>query len=425
LEDAANEITVGYVGPMADEYQATGIPFFRSLNIKPFRVETQDLKFISAEFHHRIRKSRLRPGDVVIVRTGAPGTATVIPDSFTDANSSDLVIVHPSPKLNPYFLAYLVNAVVHDQVAAHVVGAVQQHFNIGSAKQLMLRLPPRDEQDAIADALHVFDRRLELNRQMNRTLEDLAAALFRSWFVDFDPVVAKAAGRTPFALKPALAALFSATFQDSELGPIPQGWRVDRVAELARLTRGGINPGQFPTEVFDHYSIPAFDDGHRPKKELGGSIKSTKFPVPPGCVMVSKLNPDTPRIWLPDITGEHRAVCSTEFLVCTPKPPATREFLFSLFSSEEFTGSLAMLVTGTSSSHQRVKLDGLLTMEVIIPDESAMLQFARLVRPWFSQVAHNERESVALAALRDTLLPKLLSGEIRVRQAEKLVEART
>lgn len=425
LESVADEITVGYVGPMADEYHNTGIPFFRSLNIKPLRVERNDLKFISPEFHKRISKSRLRPGDVVIVRTGDPGTAAVIPDSFEDANCADLVVVRPSAKLNSHFLAYYVNAVAHHQVAAHVVGAVQQHFNVGSAKQLLLRLPERREQDEIAETLRQFDRKLELNRRMNRTLEELAAALFRSWFVDFDPVVAKAAGRPPAHLRPALAALFPAHFQASELGDIPKGWRVGKVGELASLTRGSINPGNFPTETFDHYSIPAFDDGRFPKPELGSSIKSNKFPVPSGCVMISKLNPDTPRIWLPDVTGERRAVCSTEFLVSTPKPPATREFLFSLYSSEAFTSSFATLVTGTSNSHQRVKPDGLLTTEIVIPDEPLIAAFTKLVQPWLAQVAHNVRESRTLAALRDTLLPKLLSGELRIKQAEKLVAARS
>lgn len=416
LEHVADEITVGFVGPMADQYRSSGVPFFRSLNIKPLRIETEDLKFISPEFHGRIYKSRLGPGDVVIVRTGDPGTATVIPDSFSDANCADLVIVRPSKRLNPHFLAYYVNAVAHHQVAAHIVGAVQQHFNVGSAKQLTLILPPRSEQDAIVEVLRAHDRKIELNRRMNRTLDGLAAALFRSWFVDFDPVVAKAEGRYAAHLRTELAALFPDSFHNSSFGPIPQRWRVGTVDELASLTRGCINPGEFSLETFDHYSIPAFDEGCFPRQELGGNIKSNKFPVPPNCVMVSKLNPDTPRIWLADVTGERRAICSTEFLVSTPKPPATREFLFSLYSSEAFTASFATLVTGTSNSHQRVKPDGLLTMECVIPDVPLIAEFTKLVNPWFRQITHNIRESRTLAALRDTLLPKLLSGELQVRQ---------
>ena len=133
--------------------------------------------------------------------------------------------------MNPHFLAYYVNAVAHHQVAAEIVGAVQQHFNVGAAKRLKITLPPRPEQDAIAELLRVYDRKLELNRRMNRTLEELAAALFRSWFVDFDPVVAKAAGRKPAHLRPELASLFPAHWQDSELGEIPKGWKVTTFSE--------------------------------------------------------------------------------------------------------------------------------------------------------------------------------------------------
>lgn len=315
------------------------------------------------------------------------------------------------------FLEHFLNSL---DVTGWVTGFAQPKLTQGNLNSIPVTVPSDDDElKAIARVLGVLDDKLELNRRMNRPLEELAAALFRSWFVDFDPVVAKAAGRKPAHLRPELAALFPAHWQDSPLGPIPHGWRVGKVEELASLTRGGINPGAFPLESFDHYSIPAFDDGRFPRQELGGTIKSNKFPVPPGCVMVSKLNPDTPRIWLPDVTGERRAVCSTEFLVSTPKPPATREYSFSLFSSEAFTSSFATLVTGTSGSHQRVKPDNLLTTEIVMPDESLISAFTKLAQPWLAQVAHNLRESRTLAALRDTLLPKLLSGELRVKQVEK------
>ncbi len=316
--------------------------------------------------------------------------------------------------------------------------------------------PKLAEQRAIARVLGALDDKIELNRRMNRTLEELAGALFRAWFVDFEPVVAQAAqsgtavpavwpagfqpgesasaGETParptagtdcatFGLAPAVAALFPATFTDSELGPIPHGWRAGKVSELASMSRGGINPGDFPTEAFDHYSLPAFDDGRQPQPELGSTIKSNKFPVPADCVLVSKLNPRTPRVWMPELTGERRAICSTEFLVMTPKQPITREFLCCLFSSDAFTSEFATFVTGTSGSHQRVKPESLTGMDAIIPPAPLVKRFTEIVRPWLAQAAHNVRESRTLAALRDSLLPKLLSGELRVRAAEDALHA--
>src|SRR5579871_5295608 len=116
LEDVAREITVGYVGPMASEYVGDGVPFLRSQNVDPLRINTDDLKYISDEFHARIAKSRLSPGDVVIVRTGKPGACAVIPPWLKDANCSDLVIVRCGEHIDSRFLAYYVNT-----AAAHHV----------------------------------------------------------------------------------------------------------------------------------------------------------------------------------------------------------------------------------------------------------------------------------------------------------------
>ena len=148
-------------------------------------------------------------------------------------------------------------------------------------------------------------------------------------------------------------------------------------------------------------------------------IKSNKFPVSADCVLVSKLNPRTPRVWMPDLTGERRAICSTEFLVMTPKSPITCEFLWCLFSSDAFTSEFATFVTGTSGSHQRVMPESLLGVDAIIPPVPLVGRFTEIVRPWLKQAAHNIREANTLAALRETLLPKLLSGELRVKNAEK------
>jgi type I restriction enzyme S subunit len=188
LEDVADELTVGYVGPMASEYVGDGVPFLRSMNVDPLRINKNDLRFITPEFHSRIRKSRLTPGDVVIVRTGKPGACSVVPDWLAEANCSDLVIVRCGPQLHNRFLAYYVNTVACDHVAAHLVGAVQQHFNVGSARKLRLKLPPLPAQRAIASVLGTLDDLIELNRETNEILEEMARALFKSWFVDFDPV---------------------------------------------------------------------------------------------------------------------------------------------------------------------------------------------------------------------------------------------
>src|SRR5262249_36905576 len=153
--------------------------------------------------------------------------------------------------------------------------------------------------------------------------------------------------------------------------------------------------------------------------ERGNTIKSNKLMVPPGCVMVSKLNPRIPRIWLPDLPSNHRPVCSTEFLVALPKPGVSRDFLFCLFKTESFVRVFAIMVTGTSGSHQRVKPESLLRMEAVIPPQPFIQRFSVTVAPMLSRISQNILESRTLAALRDALLPKLLSGELRVPDFKK------
>jgi type I restriction enzyme S subunit len=414
LEDVADELTVGYVGPMASEYVEDGIPFLRSQNVEPLRINNNDLKFITPEFHRRIKKSRLTPGDVVIVRTGKPGACSVVPEWLADANCSDLVIVRCGDELDNRFLAYYINTVAAGHVNAHLVGAVQQHFNVGSARTLRLNLPPLPEQEAIAAVLGALDDKIELSRRMNATLEAMARALFQSWFVDFDPVRAKAEGRPPAGLDEPTAALFPAQFQASELGEIPRGWRVGKVSDLATLNRGAVNPSDYPTETFDHFSLPAFDNGRTPKVELGSAIMSNKFTVTPNSVLLSKLNPHIPRIWLPDLRASRRSVCSTEFMVACSKPGVSREYLFSLFTSSAFASVYGTLVTGTTGSHQRIRPESVLDMKIVIPAPPLIRAFTDIAKPMFDRINRNTEQSRTLATLRDTLLPKLLSGSITV-----------
>ncbi|MFQ5500261.1 MAG: restriction endonuclease subunit S [Candidatus Zixiibacteriota bacterium] len=223
LDDLATEVTVGYVGPMTHEYCREGIPFLRSKNVKPFLIDQDDIRYIGSEFHQKIGKSRLSPGDVVIVRTGAPGITAVIPDWLEEANCSDLVIVRPGNRLNAKYFAYFMNALARHQVNAHVVGAVQQHFNVGSAKALQIPLPSVDEQQRIVAVLGALDNKIELNRQMNHTLEAMAQAIFKSWFVDFDPVTAKADGRQPYGMNTDIAALFPSHFVEAHWDRFQRG----------------------------------------------------------------------------------------------------------------------------------------------------------------------------------------------------------
>lgn len=183
LGDVA-ELTVGFVGTMARHYEESGVPFLRSQNVKQHRIDMQDVKFISSDFNGLISKSQLNAGDVVTVRTGTPGVSAVVPSSLNGANCSDLVITRPGPGLWARWLSYYLNSAAAPVISASLVGAVQQHFNVGAAKRLRLWLPPLAEQQAIAEVLGALDDKIAANIALAKGSAELAATAFRSAALD-------------------------------------------------------------------------------------------------------------------------------------------------------------------------------------------------------------------------------------------------
>jgi hypothetical protein len=181
------------------------------------------------------------------------------------------------------------------------------YLSLIDQKRLKIALPSIHEQRAIGRFLGALDDKIELNRRMNETLETMARALFKSWFVDFDPIRAKAEGRDP-ALPKSIANLFPARLIGSELGEIPEGWEVGSLERVAELVRIQTNPFETPEHVFSHCSIPAFDNGQLPLEEAGIAIKSMKFCVVTGTVLFSKLNPTIERVWLVDPQPNESAI---------------------------------------------------------------------------------------------------------------------
>lgn len=235
----------------------------------------------------------LAPG-VVTGRYGTIGQVFFIEKDFWPLNTT--LFVKDFKGNDPRFISYLLRTIDFDSCSdkSSVPGVNRNHLHC-----LTVPVPTPPEQRAIAHTLGTLDDKIELNRQMNETLEVMARAIFKSWFVDFDPVHSKVEGRQPFGMNAEYAALFPDSLQDSQIKQIPKGWQVGKIGELASLSRETVNPGDYPDEAFDHYSIPAFDEGRKPKEEKGAEIKSNKFAVPQDAVLLSKLNPRIPRIWLP------------------------------------------------------------------------------------------------------------------------------
>jgi len=238
--------------------------------------------------------------------------------------------------------------------------------------------------------------------------------------VDFDPVKVKARGGDPVAelgLATEIAALFPDSFQDTTLGPIPTGWELGETNDLCKLNRQQVNPGAHPSEVYYHYSLPAFDESCRPKEELGAAIKSNKFGLESPSLLVSKLNPHIPRIWFVPNPVVGRSVASTEFLVLTPTTRTNLPYLYAKFSDPEFMRHLEELITGTSNSHRRVQPDVFMAQTEVLPPERVAAAYEAVAAPLLAQVEASRAQSRSLAEARDFLLPRLLSGSFRMEVA--------
>ncbi|AHE57330.1 hypothetical protein NX02_28775 [Sphingomonas sanxanigenens DSM 19645 = NX02] len=262
--------------------------------------------------------------------------------------------------------------------------------------------------------LGALDDKIELNRLMNETLEASARELFRDWFVDFGPTRAKAEGR-PAYLAPDLWSLFP-----DRLGVdgAPEGWSVYTLGDLADQHTGSIDPAKNGDEVFEHYSLPAFDNGASPSLDRGDTIKSNKTLLPAGAVLLSKLNPEISRVWMPTSAKDAKQVASTEFLAFVPKAPAGRSLLFAMFRDATFRQIMEGMVTGTSKSHQRISPPALRTVNALTGTPAIFQAFERFASPIMEQMLANRLASRSLAGTRDALLPKLMSGKIRVAEAE-------
>jgi type I restriction enzyme, S subunit len=402
------------------ELGGTGAIFLRAGHVTDSHIDFTGVERFHEHLTDRVRLKMSRVGDTIITTKGnSTGRTSFVTDRlppFVYSPHLSYWRTRDAARLCPGFLRYWSRSVEFTRQLSAMKTSTDMapYLSLTDQRRLRVTLPSATDQRAIVTVLSSLDDKIELNRRMNTTLEAMARALFQNWFEDFDPVRAKLDGRRPAGLDVATAALFPFTFQALDEVHVPTGWSVGKIAQLASFSRAAVNPSRFPTEAFDHFSLPAFDNGRTPKMELGSAILSNKFTVPANAVLLSKLNPHIPRIWLPDLQPPRRSVCSTEFMVVCSKPGFSREYLYSLFSSSLFASTYATLVTGTTGSHQRITPESVLEMKVNIPPAALVQAFTEAVKPMFTRINQNITESRMLAGLRDTLLPKFLSGELSV-----------
>jgi type I restriction enzyme S subunit len=411
-------------------YAATGFPMVRVTDVKGgFLDLTSALRVNEDVFEEFTRRHTPRRGDIVFSRVGTYGNASYVATDSPFCLGQNTALIHP--KIDSRFLHFwLQSSVAREQIEHAVVGSTQKTISLKSIAALEILLPSTDEQRAIADILGTLDDKIEVNRRMNQTLEAMARALFQSWFVDFEPVhrnIQRAQGHTP--PNPHLAefdALFPDAFEDSELGMIPKGWRVQASDSIFEIGIGKTPPRKeqqwFSTSPNDVPWISIRDMGNSgvfiaQTNEFLTSEAVEKFRVkriPDGTVVLSfKLT--VGRVAITD--GE---MLSNE-AIAHFRPRAgvglSSEFLYCYLSQFRFDslGSSSSIATAVNS-------DSIRAIPLLAPAPVVADQFHSLTAPIFAKMKLVQREASTLAALRDTLLPKLISGELWVKDAEKFVE---
>ena len=387
-----------------------GVPLITAKIVKDGRIMTPNEFIAPEDYDLWMRRGMPEPGDVVMT-TEAPLGEIAQLDSRKVALGQRLITLRGKPDLinNTYLKFAMQSPFVQNQLKARSTGTTVLGIRQRELRKVEIPLPPLDEQNRIAHILGTLDEKIELNRQMNETLEAIARAIFKSWFVDFDPVQAKIQGRKPDCMDSETAALFPAEFQDSALGQIPKGWEVGTLGEIAENVRRSVKASEIDS---DELYIGL---AHMPRRRIALSqwktaeeIGSNKYRFSKGEILFGKLRPYFHKIGVAPIDG----VCSTDILVIQPIDPEWFGVVLGLVSSDSFVAYTDAHSAGTRMP--RTNWKDMSKYEIVLPKIQIAQKYTKFIQPFIERIIKNINQSHTLSQIRDTLLPKLLSGEIRV-----------
>ncbi|MBK7046473.1 MAG: restriction endonuclease subunit S [bacterium] len=413
--NGARAIAIGPFGSRmkADRYVPSGVPVIRGNNISDTRSLVGDIAFVSEQTADELSSCNVFSGDLVFPHRGAIGKVGIVPSDGMRRymlSSSLMKLTCNLDLVDPLFVFYFFRSELGRHALlqnASTVGTPGIGQPLASLRAIDVPVPPLAEQRAIAHVLSTLDDMIELNRRMNETLEEMARALFKSWFVDFDPVRAKAEGRDP-GLPKHLADLFPDSFDDSELGEIPNGWQVGVLGDIAEHLRRGILPEAIPPSTL-YISLD-----HMPKRcialedwDTADGLESNKFEFRRGEILFGKLRPYFQKVGVAPVNG----VCSTDIVVIAPREPAWFGIVLGHFSSDAFIAHTNAGSTGTRMP--RTSWTEMARYRVVVPEIRIGEAFSDQIRAATDRIAASIHESGTLASIRDTLLPRLLNGELR------------
>lgn len=416
LADICESIDYGYTASASQI--PTGPRFLRITDIVNGHIRWEDVPYCNIEEDIK-HKYSLQSGDIVIARTGAStGTSIYIDNPPDSIFASYLVRLKIGRNANSRYVSYFLKSKDFSDYINGVLGdkSAQPNASASTMTQVKFTVPPLDHQNKVANILGSLDDKIELNRRMNETLEAIAKAIFKSWFIDFDPVHAKMAGEKPVGMDDATATLFPDSFEDSELGEIPKGWKLGSLAEHVAIYGGGTPK----TAIAEYWNgdIPWFSVVDAPNPSDVFVINTEKKITKSGLNNSSTqlLSAGTTIITARGTVGE---------LALTGVPMTMNQSCYGLRYKEDNLGYytyylveniLAILKSRTHGSvFDTITRDTLASVSVVLPPQQLINKYSNCVHTTMNRILNNLFEIGTLAEIRDLLLPKLISGEIEVK----------
>jgi type I restriction enzyme, S subunit len=429
----SGSIAIGPFGSRmkSDCYVSEGIRVVRGTNLTGGRSFSGDFVFITSEKAVELNSANLSPNDLVFPHRGSIGEVGLVPNDGERyvLSSSLMKLSCDVDRAHPDFIYYFFKSEAgrfellknSSQVGTPGIGQP-----LTSLRQIKLKLPPLGEQRSIAATLRALDDRIALLRETNATLEAIAQALFKSWFVDFDPVRAKQQGLAPAGMDEVTAALFPDGFEDSEMGPVPKGWHIQPLAALCEAVFSGGTPDTRRSEFWSgdlrwfssgETRAVVIIDTEKRINALAVQNSSTRL-AKPGDVLIASAGQGHTRGQTSHCAIEtyiNQSVVSVRTDVAKGHAAWTfynlarrYEEMRTLSDSHSIRGSLTTKM--------------LASMRVLCPLPHLMQSFGGIVAPMLAIQAENGRRAATLSGLRDTLLPRLISGQLRLPEAEALAD---
>ena len=392
LKDVVKRVKVGFVGSCNDDYCSSdeGVPMIRTTNLTKEGIKLDNLKYINNKFHIDHKKSQLNFGDILIARHGHNGLASLWEYKF-DAQCLNVVVVEPDESLaNRYYLTYLINSpIIQKQIKSLTGGSVQSVVNTKDIADLLIPVPSLDKQKEIADFISLFNKKIRVNKNINKNLDELLMSIFKSWFVYFDDV--------------------DEFKSDENLGEIPKSWSVEMLEDYVDFVTG-VEPGSKNYhEKPEKNDIPFIRVGDLGSRDnlvfIDKSVSKNKILKYEDIVLSMDATIGIVKMGLEGAysTGMRKLVIKNDLI--------NKPFLYCLVKSERIQRIIETFATGTTILHAGKSIKH---MNFVLSDEMTMKNFGKIGENILTRILSNMKEIEKLTQLRDTLLPKLMSGEIDV-----------